>query len=54
MKISEEYAAIVTLSIRQALAAFEITVPAGTLDTTDTKSFIKGACLVAVPEPHSL
>jgi len=45
MKISKEYAAIVALSIRQTLAAFEITVPAGTLDTTDAKSFMKGALL---------
>lgn len=37
MTISKEYAAIVALSIRQPLAAFETTVPAGTLDTTDPK-----------------
>jgi hypothetical protein len=52
MRISEEYAAIVALSIRQALATFEITVPAGTLDTSDTKSFMKGACVFVTPAPH--
>ena len=46
LKISEEYAPIVALSIRQTLAAFEITIPAGTLGTTDAKLFMKGGILL--------
>jgi len=47
-KISAEYAAIVSLSIRQAFAAIEITISkdsSGAFDTTDIVAFMKGTVI---------
>lgn len=44
-KISDDYASIVALSIRQALGALEITIPSnteGSWNTSDVLGFIKG------------
>ncbi|KAI7488170.1 DUF1793-domain-containing protein [Hortaea werneckii] len=39
--VGQNYSDIVTLSVRQAFAALEVTIPADTLDTSDVLAFVK-------------